>query len=118
MVVSMPMGTAVSCPKCGAQLAADGQDWKERALVERASAAERLGSGDFGPAFQLHEHDDLELAEFFCPRCETLVAVELYLHGEPTDWTFRSLAIAGSQGYDPAAEHEADPERWITFGVS
>ena len=56
--------------------------------------------------------------EIFCPRCKTLLAIELYLRGEPTRWTFRSLAIASSQGYDPFAEREVDPERWISFGVA
>jgi acetone carboxylase gamma subunit len=109
---------SVSCGRCGARLSADDQSWKDHALVKRSNAAQRLNSGEFGPAFHVYEHEDLELAEIFCPECKALLAVELCLRDEPLRWTFRSLAVAKSQGYDPVAEYEADPESWISFGVA
>ncbi len=109
---------SVSCSKCSARLSADDENWKDQALVKRTNAAERLNSGEFGPAFHVYEHDDLELAEIFCPECKALLTVEFYLRDEPMRWTFRSLAVAKSQGYDPVAEYEADPEGWISFGTS
>ena len=108
--------SSVACGRCEARFCGTEENWKEQALVKRTNAAERLNSGDFGPAFRVYEHDDLELAEIFCPHCKALLTVELYLRDEPMRWTFRPLAVARTQGYDPVAEYEADPEGWISFG--
>ncbi|MGE0862200.1 MAG: acetone carboxylase subunit gamma [Gammaproteobacteria bacterium] len=106
----------VHCVPCGARLCADDQNWKAHALVRRGNAAERLNGGGFGDTYRLYEHAELELAEIFCPACKALLSVELYLRGEPLRWSWRSLAVAARQGYDPVAEFAADPTSWISFG--
>jgi len=107
---------SVACAKCDERLSADDENWKEHSLLKRTNAAERLNCGDFGPAYSVYEHPDLELVEIFCPHCKALLAAELYLRDEPLRWTFRSLDVAIEQGYDAAADFAAEPEQWISFG--
>jgi acetone carboxylase gamma subunit len=105
----------VACAKCEHRLSSDAENWKEHALVKRGNAAARLNNGAFGRKFRVYENPHLELAELFCPSCKALLAVELYLRGEPLRWTYRSLDTAAKAGYDAVADYAAHPDQWISF---
>jgi hypothetical protein len=65
--------------------------------------------------YRVHAHHRVELAELFCPACEELLSVELYLANEPYRCDYRPLDIAVSQGYDAPAEYAQDTAGWISF---
>ena len=106
---------AVSCRHCDTRLSRPSQNWKDHALVRRGLASERLTGGRFGPAYRLAKHDQVELAEFFCPGCHALLSVETYLKGESFRRDHQSLEEARASGYDPVREFELDPDAWVTF---
>lgn len=105
----------VACARCSGVICRDDQNWKEHSLVVRKNAAERLNDAQFGATFRVHEHPDVELAEIFCPHCEALLSVELYVTGEPFRWTYQSLDVARRRGYDPVAEMRNAPDQWLSF---
>jgi acetone carboxylase gamma subunit len=106
---------AVSCRHCGARLSSPEENWKDHALVERGLATDRLTGENFGPSYRLGKHEEVELAELFCPGCHALLSVETYLKGEPFRRDYRSLEGAAGAGYDPVGEFRDAPEDWVTF---
>jgi acetone carboxylase gamma subunit len=108
-------GEGSSCAACGERISAPGENWKDHALARRGNAADRLNTGEFGQFYRVHENQHVEIAELFCPHCNDLLSVELYLQGEPYRWDYRSLEEARSQGYDAASEFRENPDAWISF---
>jgi acetone carboxylase gamma subunit len=108
-------GEGSSCAACGERISAPGENWKDHALARRGNAADRLNTGEFGQFYRVHENQHVEIAELFCPHCNDLLSVELYLQGEPYRWDYRSLDEARSQGYDAASEFRENPDAWISF---
>jgi acetone carboxylase gamma subunit len=108
-------GGKVSCASCEAPITEITENWKDHALVRRGPAAEQLSQERFGEAFRLEKNDSVEVAEFFCPECEDLLSVELYLAGEEFRRDFRSLESAREDGYDPVREYRNEPESWVSF---
>jgi acetone carboxylase gamma subunit len=103
------------CGNCAAALCGPDENWKEQALARREKAAARLNDGSFGRFYKVHDNEHVELAELFCPECQGLLSVELYLNGEPYRRDFRSLEAARADGYDPVVELREEPEAWISF---
>jgi N-methylhydantoinase B len=105
----------VSCVACEERLCAADENWKEACLVARGSASERLRSDELGSRWRIRPHDEVELAEVFCPYCHSILAVEWYLRDEPFRWTFRTLEGARAHGYDASADLAENPEGWLVF---
>jgi N-methylhydantoinase B len=61
--------------KCGCDLGEADKNWKDRAAVLR------VGADAAGPRRKLHE--DLEMVEFLCPACGTLLSVDIKKRGDP-----------------------------------
>ncbi len=73
-VVAVDNRLAVRC-KCGCDLGDTNKNWKVRAAVLRVKADAA------GPRRKLHE--DLEMMEFLCPLCGTLLSVDIKKRDEP-----------------------------------
>jgi acetone carboxylase gamma subunit len=108
-------GDEVRCARCSERLWVASHNWKDHSLAKRGLASERLTSEHFGPSFRVHDNENVELAELFCPHCKALLSVELYLVGEPYRWDYRSLDVAAEQDYDLAEDFRRDPAAWISF---
>lgn len=64
---------------CGADLGPVSENWKPRASMRRVTPE------SCGPHVRLHE--ELEIREFCCPDCATLLEVEVCRHDEESLWT-------------------------------
>jgi N-methylhydantoinase B len=73
-VVSAGSRLAVRC-KCGYDLGDVDKNWKEQ------SAINRVGAEAAGPRCKLHK--DLEMLEFLCPHCGTLLSIDIKRIDEP-----------------------------------
>jgi N-methylhydantoinase B len=110
-----PDADAVSCRVCEQRLCSPAENWKDACVIARGSAFERLRSEEFGARWRIRAHEEVELAEMFCPHCHAILAVEWYLRGEPFRWTYRTIEGARVQGYDAAADFGQHPEEWLVF---
>ncbi len=75
--------------RCGYRFGPADKNWKDAAAVQSV-APEALG-----PRRRLHR--DLEIRQFICPSCATLLSTELYLKGEANLFDVE-LALAASPG--------------------
>lgn len=107
--------SGAKCAHCSQHFCSPEQNWKEHVVANRGRAAERLNNGQFGEHYQVHEHDEVELAELYCPGCKALLTVEIYLKGEPYRREYQTLESARAAGYDPVAEFRDSPGDWISF---
>ena len=73
-VVALNNRAVVRC-KCGCDLGDADKNWKERAGVLR------VGADAAGPRRKLHE--ELEMVEFLCPACGTLLSVDIKKREDP-----------------------------------
>jgi len=73
-VVAVDNRIVLRC-KCGSDLGDADKNWKERAAVVR------VGANVAGPRRKLHE--DLEMVEFLCPACGTLLSVDVKKKEDP-----------------------------------
>jgi N-methylhydantoinase A/oxoprolinase/acetone carboxylase beta subunit/N-methylhydantoinase B/oxoprolinase/acetone carboxylase alpha subunit/acetone carboxylase gamma subunit len=73
-VVAVDNHFAVRC-KCGYDLGGADRNWKEQA------ATLRVGPESAGPRRKLHK--DLEIVEFICPECGTILSVDIKKKDEP-----------------------------------
>jgi N-methylhydantoinase B len=73
-VVAVDNRIVLRC-KCGSDLGDTDKNWKERAAVVR------VGANVAGPRRKLHE--DLEMVEFLCPACGTLLSVDVKKKEDP-----------------------------------
>lgn len=64
------------CAWCGSSIAPKGERWKDRAQARRS----KLGDDSAGSA---SENEGLELREFFCSTCGTLLDCEIALESDP-----------------------------------
>jgi N-methylhydantoinase B len=85
-VVAVDNRLAVRC-KCGCDLGDSDKNWKDRAAVLR------VGADTAGPRRKLHE--ELEMVEFICPLCGTLLSVDIKKRSEPVLFDAELKNIAG-----------------------
>jgi N-methylhydantoinase B len=111
-----PGAGSINCCGCGAAVSDAASNWKDRVPSSRRPAAE-LNERGFGASFRVAENETVETAEFFCPSCKRVLAVEIYLAGEPFRTDYLPLDVAAEQGYEAAADREANPDKWISFGA-
>jgi acetone carboxylase gamma subunit len=73
-VVSAHNRLAVRC-KCGCDLGDVDKNWKEQTAINR------VGAEAAGPRCKLHK--DLEMLEFLCPDCGTLLTIDIKMRDAP-----------------------------------
>jgi len=108
----------IRCGHCDGDISGFDENWKEHSLIKRSNAHRVLNSGKFGSEYKVYENENLEIAEIFCRHCNALLAVELYLVGEPLRWTYRTLQGAVKAGYDARQDFLDNPDKWISFGAA
>lgn len=65
----------VFCTKCQHEFCQIALNWKEYATMRVAT--------NYVSLLRIHLHADLEIREYFCPSCKTLLDVELAKKAEP-----------------------------------
>jgi N-methylhydantoinase B len=102
------------CTGCGEQLAPAEGNWKDH-VPHAQGPAVSLEERGLGETFKVHANDAVSVAEFFCPGCKGLLAVELYVEGDPYRRDYRPLEQARAEGYDAAADFAENPDTWLSF---
>jgi N-methylhydantoinase B len=102
------------CASCQTEIAPAEGNWKD--FVPHAQGpAVSLEDRGLGETYKVHPNDAVSVAEFFCPGCKGLLAVELYVEGDSFRRDYRPVEQAKREGYDAAADFAENPGAWLSF---